>query len=65
MKDTSFSQIYEAFDNYSPGGIVKNVEGERILFLKKSDVEIRPNWIEIITKLNTNILIGIDKIEVV
>lgn len=59
---TQFSQFYEAFGNYSPGGV--NIGG--VSYLNKTVLESRwPRWQGIVDKLNEEGIIAASELRVV
>lgn len=57
---TQFSQFYEAFGNYSPGGV--SVNG--VSYLDRSKLCRWPNWREIVDELNKQGIIAASRLEV-
>lgn len=62
---SSFHQVFDAFNQFSPGGSTKVIDGVKILYLRRSMVESRPNGFKIVEDLNKSQLVAIDKIEIV
>ncbi len=58
---TQFSQFYEAFGNYSPGGVTE----DNVSYLDESTLDHWPNWREIVDSLNSAGVIGADRVEAV